>query len=199
MTRRKAFVLAGFMAAIGLMAALGWPHSAQASEIMLQESEDSPFIYSQCYAADDASHPGPAAYFGQDVCVTYEALNSGVIQVMNNDDGTTDVHWSIFQRGTATIRAQVGDAVLYQGPYRIEEVAQDYGNDADCLWTAAKGGDDAHAWIGLCADPYDSLELLTYTWELQGDVPFSYQAFVSGPGTWCSIDSQGGQYGPGCS
>ncbi len=180
-----------------MLVALGWPPVGHAAEIHISDPSEAPFLYTECYAADDLLHPGPAAHFGEDVCVDYEAVSDELVQFNDNPDGTTDVHWALFQHGTATVYVQVDNALLYQGPFRVEEIAQDVGDDADCVWTAFKGGDDQHTWLGACVDPFNGLDFLKYSLELLGETPFFYEALVSGPGTWCAFYSGGQQYG-GC-
>ena len=178
---------------IGLGAAvllMGVPSLTVAEEINIYDPAETPFRYTECYSATDPMHPGPAAHFGEDVCVDYEATSSEVVQFNPNDLGTTDVHWALFQNGTASVHAQVDGVLLYDGPFRMEEIAQDLEDDADCVWTTFKGGDDQHTWTGACSE-LGSLDFLTYKLELYGETPFIYEAFVSGPGIWCAFDSGG--------
>lgn len=129
------------------------------------------------------------------MCVDFEAETSEVVQIGANEVGTTVVHWALFQHGKATVHSQFDNAILYEGPFWIEEIAEDIGDDADCVWTTFKGGDDRHTWTGACTDPFSGLDSLSYTLELNGDASFYYRALVDGPGNWCAFDSTGGQYG----
>ena len=183
-------------AALGLSGILS---SALAAEFPINDPESAPFNYAVCYAVADTMNPGPAAHYGEDVCVDYVAANGGIVQIVDNADGTTDLNWALFQHGTATITAQIDNAILYEGSFQAEEIAQDLGDDAGCLWQSIDGGDDQHAWLGNCEAPYGSLDQLTWKLEFHGETPFLYEAFVSGPGNWCAYDSNGQSHGPGCS
>ena len=78
---------------------------------MIDDPPEEPFLYRECYAAGDPDHPGPAAHFGEDVCVEYEGMSSHFVQYTDNDAGTTDVQWALFQVGTASVRALPGPDV----------------------------------------------------------------------------------------
>lgn len=148
---------------------------------------DEPFNLTQCYGTADF-FPGPAATFEQDVCVDYVAQNSETVR-FNGDD----VSWSLIQIGTATVTSTADGSELYSGPFEVEEIAKDYGNDAGCVWT-----DDQHAWIGLCTEFFTNLDFLNYNWKIAGASVYYFNASISAPGEWCYSSKQGGATGPGC-
>lgn len=152
---------------------------------------DEPFDFTRCYKTTDWI-PGPAAEFGQNVCVHYQALNSETVRIKINKDGSTDLGWNLIQQGTATITSQSSGEVLYIGPFQVEEIAQDDGNDAGCVWT-----DGQHAWGGLCSGFYSTLDYLTYQWKITGNSVYFFKVTIRGPGNYC-YDAKGVQYGPGC-
>lgn len=152
---------------------------------------DEPFDFTQCYATTDWV-PGPAAEFGENVCVHYVALNSETVRVKDNKDGTTDVGWNLIQQGTATITSVTTGAVLYVGPFQVEEIGQDDGNDANCSTT------DGHAWLGKCGGSiYSTLDYALYQWKITGNKVYFFKLTVKGPGMYC-YDAKGVAYGPGC-
>jgi hypothetical protein len=50
---------------------------ALAAEFEINDPETAPFTYLVCYAVADAMNPGPAAHYGEDVCVDYVATIGG--------------------------------------------------------------------------------------------------------------------------
>lgn len=145
-----------------------------------------PFDFWQCYS-QSAWFPGPAATFGQDVCVHYVARNSETVRFHGNA-----VAWSLIQHGTATVLDNHG-VVLYSGPFQVEEIAKDYDGDADCVWSDGK-----HAWIGICQNLYGGMDFLNYNWKITGAAVYYFNLSISAPGQWCFSSKQGGVWGPGC-
>lgn len=150
------------------------------------------FTYTRCHAVSDPL-PGPAAAFGQDVCVDYEVMVSEAVSIISRTDGTADADWQASQRGAATIRAQGDDAVLATGFIQSEEVAEDLGNDASCL---SSGDGTTHASVATCI--LGRLDRFMYFWEFSGDALYSLEATGSAEGDWCALDSRGQEFGPGC-
>lgn len=54
-------LVTGFAA---MLVALGWSPAGHAAEIQINDPPEAPFLYTECYAAGDVLHPGPAAHFG---------------------------------------------------------------------------------------------------------------------------------------
>lgn len=189
-------LIAGFLV---ISIGAGWSGTAVAEEIRIFDPPDRPHRFKQCYSLSDPYHPGPAAHFGEDVCVEYEAVNCGLAEVKHNDDGTDDVDWHIWQAGTAQIYAASDDELLYDGPFSIEEVGRDLGGDADCISSEPSAQGGLRVWTGACANIFDNLDLLLYRWKIEGDQSYLYEATIGHPGTWCSFDREGRKYGPGCS
>jgi len=156
---------------------------------MVYRFADEPFDFWQCYKTS-SYFPGPAATFGEDVCVHYLAMNSETVRIKGSD-----VEWSLIQHGTATIYAQDDNTVLYQGPFQVEEKGRDYNGDARCLWV-----DGRHAWLGICdyAGFFANLDFAEYHWKIAGNSIYYFQVTISAPGVWCYSSKQGGSWGPGC-
>lgn len=150
--------------------------------------KNEPFEFWQCYATGDF-FPGPAETFGEDVCVFYQALNKENVTVEANGD----VSWILQQKGTATIYAQDDQEILFEGNFKVEEIARDIGGDAECLWV-----DGEHAWIGICKHLFTGLDFLEYHWKIQGASVYYFDATIRSPGAWCYSSKQGGAIGPGC-
>ncbi|MDH4135828.1 MAG: hypothetical protein OEW09_03795 [Anaerolineae bacterium] len=146
-----------------------------------------PFTLTQCYSTT-GFFPGPAATFGEDVCVDYVAKNSETVRVKGDN-----VSWALIQIGTATVWAQDDSEILYTGPFQVEEIARDIGGDADCLWV-----DGQRAWIGNCKNLYSGMDFLNYSWKITGASVYYYNLSISAPGMWCFSSKQGGKFGPGC-
>ena len=154
---------------------------------------DEPFNYNQCYTTN-GFFPGPAATFGQDVCVNYVAQNAETVRVGEN----SGISWSLTQHGTATVTASTvvnSGQVLYEGPFQVQEIARDPDGDATSCLTA-----DHHAYIGHCSwtDFSTNLDFLRYNWMITGNSIYSFNATINGAGNWCYSSKQGGVFGPGC-
>jgi hypothetical protein len=176
-----------------------WLQTLRAETYRIVDTEQKPFVYSECYRASDSLGPGPAAYFGQNVCVDYSATGWGEVRVVDKSDGTRDVHWTRRQHGTAAVYGQREAAILYEGYFQIEETADDWGNDAGCLGrTDRKDGDKKRVWAGNCDALDRGIDFLSLSWQNTDGPYFSYELSVIEPGLWCAIDSEGGAYGPGC-
>lgn len=153
--------------------------------------KDEPFTWDETHIFGD-QFPGAAEKFGEDVHVHYEALNSETVRVKANGD----VEWTLIQHGTATITAVDDGALLYEGPFQVEEIARDIGGDAGCL--AA----DGHAWLGKCSDSgllYTNLDFAQYNWKITGNSVDSFSITIRGAGNYCYGGiHEDGAYGPGC-
>jgi hypothetical protein len=154
--------------------------------------DNEPFDYWQCYDVNNPYFPGPAAEFGQNVCVHYLAMNSETVRHKTNKDGSKDVGWNLIQQGTALIY-DTAHNLLYDGPFQVEEIAQDDNNDAECVWT-----DGQHAWIGICKQFFSNLDFLIYQWKITGNKVYFFKATIKEPGMWCYSDTRGSSLGPGC-
>lgn len=177
--------------------AVAVPTPLSAEEFVISDPSFAPFAYTVCHAALDANNPGPAAHYGEDVCVDYVAISFAIVRTTDNADGSTDLSWQLFQNGTATVTSESFGDVLYEGPFQASEIAEDRGNDAGCLWSTEQGGDDAHAWLGNCASAAARLDQMNWHLEMYGDTPLFYEVYVSGPGNWCAFDSDGNLFGNG--
>ncbi len=154
---------------------------------------DSPFDYTQCYSLGD-DFEGPADYFGVNVCVHYEALNTVTTRIRMNKDGTEDVGWTLTQNGTATITSNPPNLAvdpLYVGPFHVEEVGQDDGNDAGCVGVVTGSGEPV-AWLGKCGgNRYTTLDFMRYHWKITGNKVYFYEFRVTDPGQYCFLDDRG--------
>ena len=153
--------------------------------------KDESFVWDETHilGAEFPEFPGAAEKFGEDVYVHYEALNSETVRVKANGD----VEWTLIQHGTATIKAVDDGALLYEGPFQVEEIALDIGGDAGCL------ASDGHAWLGKCTALKSNLDFAKYNWKITGNSVDFYNITVKGAGNWCigGIHEEGA-YGPGC-
>lgn len=183
---------------LALLFGVNWPSVGLADEVIFNDSSNSPLTYRECYAASDPAHPGPAAYFGEDICIDYQATGTNAIQRTAHVDGTNDVEWILHQSGTASIWAQSNGAPLFDGFFQVAEIGRDLGDDGDCIWSALDGGDDQRAWSGACAVLVGAVDFLERKWELHGDQTYYYETIIAGPNTWCVFDSEGGVYGAAC-
>ena len=145
-----------------------------------------PFNYKQCYTTG-GFFPGPAATFGQDVCVQYTANNSETVRYQSGN-----VEWSLIQIGTATVTSQNTGDVLYQGPFQVQEHARDLGDNAGCTTS------DHHAYLGHCTSAYTNLDWLRYNWSITGNSVYDFTLTISSPGQYCFNSPQGGEFGTDC-
>jgi hypothetical protein len=78
------------------------------------------------------------------------------------------------------------DEVLYVGPFQVEEIGQDDGNDAGCV-----GGtpEQPVAWFGKCTDAYGSLEFMNYQWKITGSKVYFFKTIIK-DGGYCWMDSR---------
>ncbi len=183
---------AAAFAAVALAAAA----QAQSGDEVIQFS-DPDFAYTRCYALTDAI-PGPAAAFGEDVCVDYETMNLEAVLLYPTGVGPSDVEWTVSQQGTATVHARLDNAVLGSGFVVIKERGQDLGDDAQCLWSPVPGDVPDHASLSTCAAGIANLDGFSYSWDISGDLFYSFQVAGAAPGSWCGGDSRGEEFGPGC-
>lgn len=176
-------------------AAMFYASVAGAAEIY--QSSGKPLSYTRCYGLADAM-PGPAAAFGEDVCVEHVALERGHVIVLPAADGGSRVQWILSQQGQAKIVSQSSGASLAIGRLRIMENGEDLGSDAGCLWSPDGTGAATHASVGACTGDLANLDIFSLYWEFLGETIFRFQASGATPGSWCGLDSTGGQFGPSC-
>jgi len=147
-----------------------------------------PFVWDETHELG-TQFPGAAEKFGEDVAVHYEAMNAETVRVKVNGD----VEWTLTQHGTATITALDDEALLYEGPFQVEEIARDNGGDAGCL------ANDGHAWLGNCSALWSNLDFAQYNWKITGNSVDTFNITIKGAGNYCYGGiHEDGAYGPGC-
>ena len=194
---------------------VGLPLSALAGT-QVYHFKDEPVDFCQAYSVDDTI-PGPAAEFGQSVWVCYVGTRHSTVRVKTNKDGTTDVGWNSVITGDVTItpgqggdyfvsavtlRAPVvlspkpsGD-ILFQGNLQVEEVAQDDGNDGECLQAGNRamfgiqGGVQGAAYG--CFNP-GNVDYLMHHWKINGNSVFFFKYTIK-DGVYCFEDTRGTSY-----
>jgi hypothetical protein len=184
--KKRTLMVSGFLMTLAV-ALMAWPNTSSARTEIYRLVDD-PFTLEQCYYLGDWLE-GPARYFDTDVCVQYDALNTVTTRIKTNNDGSEDVGWTLTQKGTATIRDAMTDEILYVGPFHVEEVGQDDGNDADCLGTASNG--DPVAWLGKCGtNIWSTLDFARYHWKITGNKIYFYEFRANAPGEFCYMDDR---------
>ncbi len=153
--------------------------------------------FERCYEVS-SELPGPALAYDEDVCVAYEGSSRQMLYTSAFEGGAEAVQWTLVQEGTATVSATSDGAVLDTVFFRIEEVAEDLGNDAGCLWTEAGTPEVQRASVEVCAGGLENLEQFSYSAELIGET--LHRLHASGhAGSWCASADDGTSFGPGCS
>ena len=170
----------------------------RAAETMAHHFVDEHISYSTCYSVADPYFPGPAARFGEDVCVEYDGIGSELTEITTAADGSKDVTWRLTQRGTARVYAQSNQALLHTGEFELEEVAEDLGNDAGCLSAAAEPDVAMHASMSRCTDFENALDGLSHFIGFSDETGFAYVLSINEVGGWCYSDTLGQYLGPKC-
>lgn len=170
--------LLAFVLVVIMLLAFQIAVSADNQTIVYQFS-DEPFYWEECYETDGWI-PGPAAKYGENVCLEYFAMNDEVVRFKPNGD----VSWTLTQHGTAYIYAQDDGELLDTGVFSVQEVARDYGGDANCV-----GSDGQHAWLGKCTALWSNLDFAEYHWKISGI--YFFDITVRGPGEYCYGDILG--------
>ena len=172
-----------------LILVLIFPITASAgSGTQVFKFKDEPFVWDELHVLGD-QFPGAAEKFGEDVYVHYEALNSETVRVKANGD----VEWTLLQHGTATITAVDDGELLFEGPFKVEEIVRDDGGDALCL------ASDGHAWLGKCVEWWNYVDFARYHWKIAGNSIEYFSITIDGAGNWCYGGiHEDGAYGPGC-
>lgn len=164
------------------------PSFAAGNGTQVYRFANEPFVWDEIHELG-TQFPGAAEKFGENVNVHYEALNAETVRVKENGD----VEWTLTQQGTATVTAVDGGALLYEGPFQVEEIARDDGGDAGCL------ADDGHAWLGNCSSLWSNLDFAQYNWKITGNSVDTFNITIRGAGNYCYGGiHEDSAFGPGC-
>ena len=181
-------ILVGSAASAIMLGAMVIPAFAVGNGAQVYRFANEPFVWDETHVLG-SWFPGASEKFGESVNVHYEALNAETVRYVKNGD----VEWTLTQHGTATITAVDDGALLYEGPFQVEEIARDDGGDANCSTS------DGHAWLGKCSQWWNYVDFAQYNWKITGNSVDTFNITVKGAGNWCYGGiHENGAYGPGC-
>ncbi len=181
-------IIFGTILSVFALALVVVPAFAAENGTQVYRFSNEPFVWDETHVLGD-QFPGAAEKFGEDVYVHYVAMNAETVRVKANGD----VSWTLTQQGTATVTAVDDGALLYEGPFQVEEIARDDGGDAGCL------ASDGHAWLGNCTAMWNNLDFAQYNWKITGNSVDTFNITIRGAGNYCYGGiHEDGAFGPGC-